>query len=512
MADQHSNNKLIAKNTLLLYGRMLLAMFVALFTSRVVLNTLGVEDYGIYGVVGGVVSLFGFLNSSLSAATSRFITFEMGRGNRDKLKMTFNSAFLVHLAIAVVILIFAETIGLWFLTHKMVIPDGRMTAAFWVFQLSVIDMAIGVTQVPYSATIVSHERMDIYAYVELSNIFLRLLAVYLLVIGNFDKLILYSILITSISIGSALYYRYFCVKHFLECHINCIVDRSLLKRMLVFSGWDLFGNLSVTAREQGIGMLINMFFGVTINAACSIAGQVQGAVMAFATNILMAVRPQITKSYAAEDYERSALLIKYTAILVFYLLCTLTLPLIVEMRYVLHLWLGIVPDWSVCFCIFSLLYNVVVSLSMLMLTIPHAAEKNKYPSLVNGSMYILALPISYFVYKYFRLVWFASLYNVITIFLAFVFMTWLTSRYLKVFSFTKFLIGVILKNGCVILVIVAFLFYIKSLLAVSLVRFILITVFSTVLVLSSGLYIGLNKEMRIYVYAYIRKKIHSWRK
>ena len=228
MANNTVNNKLIIRNTIMLYVRMALSMFVALFTSRIVLNTLGVEDYGINGVVGGVVSFWGFLNSSMSAATSRFITFEMGRGNERHLNVVFNCAFVVHLCIAVVVVALAETIGLWFLNNKLVIPSDRMMAAQWVYQLSIFSMVIGITQVPYTASIISHERMDIYAYTELANILLKLLVVYLLVIGDFDKLILYSILTTVISTGVVLFYRYFCFSHFEECRFkrvwNATVD------------------------------------------------------------------------------------------------------------------------------------------------------------------------------------------------------------------------------------------------------------------------------------------------
>ena len=254
-----NNNFLIFKNTILLYFRLLLSMIVALFTSRIVLNTLGIEDFGIYGVVGGVITLLGFINSSLSSATSRFITYEMGKNNTTNLNKIFNIALCIHVIIAFIILILGETVGLWFLTHKLVIPVERMYAAHWVYQFSILSMIIGVTQVPYTATIISHERIDIYAYVDLVNIFTRLLIVYLLVFCDYDKLILYSLLMTFMNILTALYYRYFCNKHFQESRLKLVWDNNIFYQMFSFSGWDLLGNLSVTVRGQGTNMLINMF-------------------------------------------------------------------------------------------------------------------------------------------------------------------------------------------------------------------------------------------------------------
>ena len=265
MQDTTSNNKRIAKNTIMLYIRMFISMLVGLYTSRVVLATLGVEDYGIYGVVGGVVAMMGFLNASMSGATSRFLTFELGRGDKDRLAKTFSSALIVHIAIAIIVFILAETVGLWFLCNKLNIPEGRMEAAHWVYQFSILATMLSITQVPYNATIIAHEKMDVYAYMEILNVSLKLLIVYLLCIGNFDKLILYASLMLAVSILIMMVYRIYAIRQFPEAHFHWIWDKTYLRPLLSFSGWDLYGNACVIARQQGTNFLINIFYGVVFN-------------------------------------------------------------------------------------------------------------------------------------------------------------------------------------------------------------------------------------------------------
>ena len=250
MTEISSNNKRIAKNTVMLYIRMGLGMVVSLYTSRVVLQTLEVEDYGIYGVVGGVVAMFSFLNSTMAGATSRFLTFEMGKGDKERLKDTFSSALIIHIGIALLVLILAETVGLWFLNNKLVIPEGRMGAAHWVFQFSVLGMFVGFTQVPYNATIIAHEKMDIYAYIELLHVFFKLGIVYLLVIGNFDKLILYALLTFVVNVIIAMIYRIYCIRHYEESKFRFIWKKDIFRPMLSFSGFNLFVNVSSIDRKS----------------------------------------------------------------------------------------------------------------------------------------------------------------------------------------------------------------------------------------------------------------------
>ncbi len=276
----------------MLYARMLLSMAVSLYTSRVVLEVLGVDDYGLYSVTGGVVAMFAFINGSMSGATSRFLTYEMGLGNAERLRDTFNSALLVHIGVAAIILVFAETIGLWFLNCKLSIPEESMTAANWVYQFSIVASLVTITQVPYNACIIAHENMNVYAYIEIANVLMKLGIVYLLVVIGGNKLIIYGILVLVVNIIVASLYRIYCLRKFSESHFRYVFDKSILKPMLSFSGWDLYGNMCVTARTQGIVMLINVFFGVAVNAAASIATTVFSTLSSFASNIIMAFRPQ----------------------------------------------------------------------------------------------------------------------------------------------------------------------------------------------------------------------------
>lgn len=384
----------------MLYIRMFLTMIVGLYTSRVVLNTLGVEDYGIYGVVGGIVAMMGFLNASMSGATSRFITFELGKGNQQRLNDTFSSAMIVHIGIAIVVLIVAETIGLWFLNNKLVIPEGRMEAAHWVYQLSIASAMLGITQVPYNACIIAHERMGVYAYIEILNVTLKLLIVYLLTIGDFDKLKLYAVLTFIVSIIVLMTYRIYSMRKFSECHFHWVWNKEILRPLLSFSGWDLYGNMCVTARQQGTNFLINMFFGVALNAASSIATTVSGIVTGLSGNIVQAFRPQIIKQYAANNIEQmQRLMIDAITCVILFIGC-ISIPIIFEANYLLKLWLGIAPPYATMFCQIILISNIIsVNNNILNIAI-HATGKIKRFSFLSGTIFLLCVPTLYVIYRH----------------------------------------------------------------------------------------------------------------
>ena len=389
MAENVSNNKRIAKNTVALYVRMLLGMVVSLFTSRVVLATLGVEDFGVYGVVGGVVGMFSFLNAAQKGATSRFITYELGRGEKGHLNETFVSAKIIHIVIGILVVILLETIGVWFLNNKLVIPEGRMYAARWILHLSVLTSFLGIIQTPYGSLIIAYEKMSVYAYVELFYVFLKLGIVYLLVIGNFDKLILYSILHTVVSLIILLIYRIYCYRHFPATHARFVWKKDILKSLLSFSGYNLFGNIGRIVNLQGTNFVVNIFFGVVYNAAVGIASTVSGAVEGFATNVMTAFRPQITKDYAREDYDsfESYLELAIKTILAIY--CIVAIPAFIEIDKVLSIWLKEVPTCSAIFCRFMLV-NIFFSTLRYIITIGiHATARVKVISLFTGILHIL---------------------------------------------------------------------------------------------------------------------------
>lgn len=396
---QTSSNKRIAKNTIMLYIRMLLSIVVSLYTSRVVLQTLGVNDYGIYGVVGGIVSMFSFLNAAMSGSTSRFLTFEIGKGNAQKLKDTFSSAMLVHVLIALGVFIIAETFGLWFLCNKLVIPEERMFAAHIVYQFSIVSMFFSVTQVPYNATILAHEKMDVYAYVELLNVFLKLGIVYLLVIGNLDKLIFYAALTLAVSIFIAIIYRIYCLYHYEESSFNLVWDKSILKPMLGFSGWDMFGNMSVVAFYQGISFIFNIFFGPALNAANSISLTVQGTIKGFALNVIQAFRPQIIINYAKGEInaveQYTIMATQYTLILFSFI----AIPIYFNAELILKLWLGTVPTYTSAF-LKIIMIATLFDLCKNALNIPiHATAKMTFFSISTGCCLLLTIPVMYFSLK-----------------------------------------------------------------------------------------------------------------
>lgn len=394
-----TNNQRIAKNTLMLYIRMLLSMVVSLYTSRVVLEVLGVEDYGIYGVVGGVVAMFSFLNASMAGSTSRFLTYEMGRGDEQRLKDTFSSALIIHIGIALVVFILAETIGLWFLNNKLVIPDGRMHAAHWVYQLSVLGMFVSVTQVPYNASIIAHEKMDVYAYIELLNVFLKLGIVYLLAIGNFDKLILYALLVLAVNVLIAGTYRFYCVRHYEESRFVFHINKDVSKGILSFSLYNLLGNMGSVVNTQGTNFVINMFFGVVYNAAASIATTISGVVTGFASNIMTAFRPQITKSYAQGDIPQFQSLLSWAlkAILLVYAL--IALPVAFSIKELLSLWLIEVPPCAGIFCQLLLVSIFFETARYVVIMGIHATGRVKWVSIFSGISFMLNPFLIYVLYK-----------------------------------------------------------------------------------------------------------------
>lgn len=393
--DNISNNKRIAKNTLLLYFRMLFMMAVSLYTSRVVLNALGVEDFGIYNVVGGVVAMFSMLSGSLSSAITRFITYELGTGNRANLKKIFSSSVTIQIGLAVLIVLLVEAIGVWFLNMKMNIPDTRMTAANWVFQFSILTFAINLVSVPYNATIIAHERMSAFAYISILEAIGKLAIAFLIVISPIDKLIFYAILMCAVALVIRFAYGIYCKKHFEECTYHFIFDKELLKRMFGFAGWNFIGATSAVLRDQGGNVVINLFCGPAANAARGIAFQVNTAISGFVTNFMTALNPQITKSYAAGDRKYMMTLIFQGARLSFYMLLLLSLPVLINTHYILGLWLKIVPDHAVLFVQLVLVFAMSESISNPLITAMLATGHIRNYQLVVGGLQMMNLPVSY---------------------------------------------------------------------------------------------------------------------
>lgn len=394
-----SDNKRIAKNTIFLYIRMFLIMGVTLYTSRIVLQALGEEDFGLYNVVGGIVTMFTFLNGALAGATSRFITYEIGRKDYTQLHKVFNVSLVVHILIAIIIVVLAETFGLWFLYEKMLIPAERFNAALWVYQISVFSCVFSIVQVPYNATIIAHERMNIYAYVGIVEVFLKLFIAYLIVISTFDKLIMYTFLLFVVQVLLVIYYCFYCNKHFAECKWMLVREKKMYKNMFVYAGSDMIGNLSVLAQGQGLNILLNMFFGPTVNAARGIAYQIQGAVTQFSANFMTAVKPQIIKQYAAGKIDEMMALVVHSSCFSYYLMLLIVMPICLEADYILTLWLGNYPDYTVSFLRLILVLCMIQTLKTPRTTVFHATGKILLPNVIVGTILCLALPGAYVVLK-----------------------------------------------------------------------------------------------------------------
>lgn len=398
--EVQGDNKTIAKNTLALYFRMGITMLVGLFTSRVILQVLGVTDMGINATVGGVVAFAGFLNAALSNGTSRFLTVALGKGDKEELKSTFSTCFWVHFGLALILVILVELIGLWFLYNKLIIPADRMDAAVWVFHLSVISMVVTMTQVPYGACLIAHERMDMYAYTSLADVFLKLIIVYALTLFDVDKLKLYSTLFFCTSMGMLLFYRWFCATRFEECRISLNFDKRIFKPILVFSGWQLFANIAISLNSNGILLLLNMFFAPAVVTARTISLQVNTYATQFMANFRTAANPQIIKKYAAGDYEGSKHLLLESTKYCYYMMLMLSLPIYLLSYQLLYVWLGQVPEYCDIFLKLVVIQSLFQVFDTGLYTAIYANGNIKWNALTSPLIGFIAFPIVYVLFKF----------------------------------------------------------------------------------------------------------------
>ena len=399
MSDTSSANKRIAKNTLVLYVRMLFTMGISLFTSRVVLQTLGVEDYGISSVVGGVISMFTFINAAMVSSTQRYLNFELVRGDANQLRSVFSTSLQIHALIALAIIVLSETVGLWFLNEKLVIPEARMTAAMWVYQCSILSCAVSIMSTPYNAVIVAHEKMSAFAYISILDVSLKLLVVYLLVVLPFDKLIILAILNLLVQLFIRYIYTLYCHRHFPESYFQFRFNKTLFKEMFGFAGWSFWGNLAAILYTQGLNMMLNIFFGPIVNAARGIAVQVQSAVQQFVGGFQTALNPQITKNYASNNLPQMHSLMFRSARFSFLLLFFLSLPVLMETNFILTLWLKTVPDDAVVFTQIMICISLIYTTANPCIIANQATGKVKIYQMVVGGILLLILPISYVVLK-----------------------------------------------------------------------------------------------------------------
>ena len=398
MSSTLSDNRRIAKNTLFLYVRSIIVLIITLYTSRVILQVLGVEDYGIYNLIGGVVTMFSMISATLATASQRFITFALGRKDRDNLKKVFSTSISLHIIMGFIAVIVLEVLGVYLINNQLQIPAGRTSAAIWVLHFSVLTLFFNISAVPFNALIVAHEKLDIYAYVSLVDAALKLGVVFLVASATFDKLIFYAFLLSLVTILVTLFYVSYSRKAFSEAKsFNLHIESKIFKEMFAFSGWNLLGNGSFVLRNQGVDMILNVFFGVTVNAAKGISNQVQHAVTVFVNNFITALNPQLTKAIAAQDIERRDFLIKEGAMCSFYLYSMFIVPLLIVVPQVLSLWLVEVPKYTVGFVRWLLIYSLLDSLSRLLINAILANGNIRNYEIVMGTTKLLAMPLVYIV-------------------------------------------------------------------------------------------------------------------
>lgn len=377
----------------------MLTMIISLYTSRVVLQILGVDDFGIYQAVGGIVGFLSFINSALSTGSSRFLTFELGTGNLEKLNRVFSTTLTIHIVIALIIIIIAETVGLWFLYNKMIIPSDRMNAAVFTFHISILTAVFTLTQVPYNASIIAHEKMSIFAYMSIVEVAAKLLIVYLLEIGNVDKLKLYATLLFIVQISLMVFYRYYCGKHFKETVYHFVFDKTIFKSIASFSGWSLFANSAIALNNQGILLLLNIFFSPSIVAARAISIQANMAAAQFVNNFRTATVPQIVKKYAVGDFYASKQLLLSSTKYSYYLMFLLCFPICLLANPILELWLGIVPEYTTIFLQIIIVQSLFQVFDTSFYTALYAKGQLKENALISPMLLFLGFPVVFLLFK-----------------------------------------------------------------------------------------------------------------
>lgn len=499
------NNKRIAKNTLVLYFRMLFSMGVSLYTSRVVLNTLGVEDFGIYNVVGGIIAMLSFLNASMASSTQRFLTFEIGKGDQGKINKVFSISVLIHISLSFIVLFLGETIGLWFFKTKMTIPPDRINAAMWVYQFSIFSTMVIISSIPYNALIIAHEKMSVFAYISIVEVSLKLLIVFLLMIINFDKLVIYGVLIFLVTLIVRICYSVYCRRRFKDIkYTNIKKDKVLIREMTSYAGWSLWGNSAAIIFTEGLNLLLNVFFYPAVNAARGIAVQVQNAVAGFCNNFQVALNPQITKSYAGNDLVEMHFLIFKSSKYSFFLLYFLSLPIFFSTDFILRMWLKTVPPYTCDFVRLILCISLIDATANPFMTAAGATGKiKKYHTLIGGTL-LLILPISYICLKLGS--------NPVSVFIvhltvcsfAFFLRLYIIKPLINL-SIKMFFKNILLKIFLVVIASLPLPFFISNFMSDGIIKFLIVSSSCVISTLFAYYVIGLSKNEQVF----FRKKLTS---
>jgi len=508
MPNHSDNNKRLAKNTIVLYIRTIVLMLVSLYTSRVVLDVLGVDDYGIYNVVGGAIAMFSVVSGSISNAISRFITFELGKGDLKKLKEVFVSSVNIQIGISVIVFLLGETFGLWFLNTYMNIPVERLPAANWVLHCSLLAFVINLLSLPYNSCIIAHEHMTAFAYIGILDAALRLIVVLILPIFSVDKLMIYSVLIVLAALLVRIVYTIYCKLHFPECEYYLSYNKSLICEMAGFSGWQFLTNTCWIVNTQGINVLSNIFFGVRINAARGVAAQVEGAVMTFVNNFMTAINPQLVKSYAQHDTERFFSLICRGAKFSYFMLLLIALPIIMETEFILGIWLKQVPDFSVLFVRLSIIAAIMNMLGNTGVAACMATGDLKRYSIIISAVGYTVFPITWITF-YLGMPAESAYVIFIIIYLLIIFVRLYVMKGLLNFPPMMYIRKVLLVIMPVSLVAVILPYLSLYVMDDSLIRFLIVTMLCVVSTSVAAYLIGLTSNEKKFFVSYILKKFSS---
>jgi O-antigen/teichoic acid export membrane protein len=502
---ERENSKRLAKNTLFLYIRLLFSMVITLYTSRVILKYLGVEDFGIYNVIGGLVSMFSIISGSLSTAVSRHMTFELGRGDINMLKKTFVMSVNVQILISIICVFFAEIIGVWFLNTQMNIPDNRMWAANWVLQLSIFTFVVNLLSVPYNASLISHEHMKAFAYIGIFEVVMKLLVVYMLICNPIDKLVYYSLLLLCLAFLIQFIYVIYCKKHFFECNYHYFFDKAIMIKLFSFAGWGFIGASSGILRSHGVNLLLNIFFGPAINAARGIANQVNNALNGFVGNFMTALTPQITKAYAQKNYSYLLNCVYKGSKFSFFLIYLLSLPVLLRTEWILKVWLTTVPPTTVAFVQLMLIFSMVDTLSRTMINANNATGDIKYYQIVVGSLNLLVLPLSYIALKMGASPETTVVISVIVSLLGIVPRIYFNKKHFPI-RYKDFFTNVVVPVIAVVLTSIIFPYIASSYLNQNALNFLFVTCICFINTGISILYLGCNKHERQYAILFVKKK------
>ncbi len=505
MQDDNYSKSRVAKNTLILYLRMIVTIIIGLFTSRILLRALGFSDYGIIDVVGGLVTMISFLQVGMSGAAQRFLSFDMGKGDIDNLRNTFCTTVLTHRLIAAGGFIILEIAGYWFLNNKLNIPPERLYYANWVFQCSLITFAISIISVPYNAAIIAHEHMGAFAYITIAETIYKFILAFSLYYSPIDKLIIYSVL-TALGqiIVNIIYWRY-CKKNFEECTYTFRFDKKLSKEMLSFAGWGFIGNMGFSTKDQLSNVLLNLFFDTTVNAARGIATRVSSIINSFAQNFTTALNPQIAKLYAAGEYEKSRDLVYAGSRYAFFLLVLLVVPFLTNEHYILILWLGDIPPYTDSF-VFIIL-TVALIYSMAHSTATAIMTTGKVRSLQLGLALILLseIPIAYIMLINGCNPWQAMIPSIITTMITVLYRYYLIKKYVPIYSFKHFIIHTVLRCLTIYVLSIGLSLYIRTLIPEGFLYFLLTTLISAIIVSIFILIMGLSLSERKMVFDKIKQ-------